>query len=438
MADVATRAMQAPSRQAVAKRRARLRRGAADETRARDWSRAPKPTENELMLPLLATIERLGGEARPAEIYDALADAVDLDPGIRDMTRIFANGRESNLWERQVRWVRQTAKRMSLITSPARGVWGLSERGAEALGLVRPGVVVKVFEGANGESWWAQAETAVGMIPPASVDLIFTSPPYPLLVDKRGYGTMNVPDWLEWMYGLCGRWKSRLSETGSLVLNLGPVGISGRPGQSPYIERLTLALIDELGFNLMDRFYWHNPTRMPPMEWVVKRRVRCRPSVEPLLWLSPGLRPKADNRKVLEPYKTSRWLTQSFDGHRPSGFDLAAGKSFAEERGGRIPDTLLNVANSASSCRWRRAAKAAGLPAHPAVMPEAVASFFVEFLTDPGDLVYDPFMGAGTTAMASERLGRRWIGTERALSFIRGQAVRLSYADAGVDVREGA
>ena len=36
----------------------------------------------------------------------------------------------------------------------------------------------------------------------------------------------------------------------------------------------------------------------------------------------------------------------------------------------------------------------------------------IEYLTSPGDLVLDPFLGSGTTAVVCERLGRRWIGCE--------------------------
>ncbi|MDA8008292.1 MAG: site-specific DNA-methyltransferase [Alphaproteobacteria bacterium] len=49
---------------------------------------------------------------------------------------------------------------------------------------------------------------------------------------------------------------------------------------------------------------------------------------------------------------------------------------------------------------------------HPAIMPEPLAEDMVRTWSDPGDLVYDPFMGSGTTAKAAIRLGRRWVGSE--------------------------
>lgn len=49
---------------------------------------------------------------------------------------------------------------------------------------------------------------------------------------------------------------------------------------------------------------------------------------------------------------------------------------------------------------------------HKAVMHEDVAFFFINNFTKPGDTVYDPFMGTGTTALVCRRLERNWVGSE--------------------------
>jgi modification methylase len=49
---------------------------------------------------------------------------------------------------------------------------------------------------------------------------------------------------------------------------------------------------------------------------------------------------------------------------------------------------------------------------HPAPFPEQLVENCILLTTQPGDLVYDPFLGSGTTAVVSERLGRVWQGTE--------------------------
>ena len=53
-------------------------------------------------------------------------------------------------------------------------------------------------------------------------------------------------------------------------------------------------------------------------------------------------------------------------------------------------------------------------------MPIDLPKFFIEFLTDPGDLVLDPFAGSNTTGAAAEQLGRRWIAVESDVSYVNG------------------
>jgi site-specific DNA-methyltransferase (adenine-specific) len=49
---------------------------------------------------------------------------------------------------------------------------------------------------------------------------------------------------------------------------------------------------------------------------------------------------------------------------------------------------------------------------HPAIFPEELAAKHIITWTKEDDLVYDPFMGSGTTAKLSIQLGRNWIGSE--------------------------
>ena len=49
---------------------------------------------------------------------------------------------------------------------------------------------------------------------------------------------------------------------------------------------------------------------------------------------------------------------------------------------------------------------------HKAMMNPKVAEFFLEKFTQEGDVIYDPFMGCGTTAIVSKKLRRDYIGSE--------------------------
>jgi hypothetical protein len=70
--------------------------------------------------------------------------------------------------------------------------------------------------------------------------------------------------------------------------------------------------------------------------------------------------------------------------------------------------------------------------AHPAAMPVRLPEFFVKLLTDPGDLVVDPFAGSNATGAAAERLGRRWVSVEPDESYVAGSRGRFANVRANV------
>jgi site-specific DNA-methyltransferase (adenine-specific)/modification methylase len=54
-----------------------------------------------------------------------------------------------------------------------------------------------------------------------------------------------------------------------------------------------------------------------------------------------------------------------------------------------------------------------GRALHPTQKPERLLEIIITASSDPDDIVLDPFVGTGTTAVVSQRLGRRWIGIEK-------------------------
>ena len=58
-------------------------------------------------------------------------------------------------------------------------------------------------------------------------------------------------------------------------------------------------------------------------------------------------------------------------------------------------------------------------------MPSSLPEFFIKFLTDPDDIVLDPFGGSNTTGAAAEKLGRHWVATEPQKDYIRGSLGRF-------------
>jgi site-specific DNA-methyltransferase (cytosine-N4-specific) len=59
-------------------------------------------------------------------------------------------------------------------------------------------------------------------------------------------------------------------------------------------------------------------------------------------------------------------------------------------------------------------------------MPLDLASFFIKLLSEPGDIIYDPFGGSNTTGKAAELNGRRWVISELSEEYLHGSKGRFT------------
>jgi site-specific DNA-methyltransferase (cytosine-N4-specific) len=85
----------------------------------------------------------------------------------------------------------------------------------------------------------------------------------------------------------------------------------------------------------------------------------------------------------------------------------------------------LTVSNTVSTDDYRAFCKANELKIHPARMAPELPEFFIRFLTDEDDLVFDPFGGSNTTGAAAEGLGRQWLTLEPQNEYIQGSLGRF-------------
>ena len=204
------------------------------------------------------------------------------------------------------------------------------------------------------------------------------------------------------------------------------------------VRALLVALVDQGNFHLAEEFFWFNKAKLPsPAQWVTIERIRVKDAVTPIWWLSKGTNPKADNRRVLKPYsKRQKDLFRNGynQGRRPSGHRIGAG--FSIDNGGAIPPNFIEVANTRSNDPYQRYCREKGIDAHPARFPEEVPDFFVRFLTEPGDVVLDPFAGSNTTGFVAERLSRRWIAIDQEKRYLDGSRGRFNGSVHPVDSSE--
>lgn len=265
------------------------------------------------------------------------------------------------------------------------------------------------------------------------VQLIITSPPFPLN-KKKEYGNFQGEDYKEWLasisIGLC----ELLTSNGSIVIEMG----NGWEAKSPIFSTLPIESLLEFKkkglLNLCQEFICYNPSRLPsPAQWVTIERIRTIDSYTRLWWMSKSKRPKADNRKILRPYseRMKKLLKkQSYNsGKRPSNHKINDTSFLTNNRGSimpnviqiedimepgsaRMPENIFSLSNTKSNTKFMNACKESGITPHPARMPLELVEFFVEFLTDENDIVFDPFGGSNTTGYIAEKLKRNWIVTE--------------------------
>jgi site-specific DNA-methyltransferase (cytosine-N4-specific) len=287
-----------------------------------------------------------------------------------------------------------------------------------------------------GAAYCGDSLDLLDSLPDASVNLVLTSPPFALQREKE-YGNKAQAEYVAWLANFARLVHRKLKDDGSFVLDLGGAYEPGSPTRSLYNFRVPIHFCDELGFHLAEDFYWHNPSKLPsPIEWVNKRKLRAKDSVNTVWWFGKTRWPKADVSKVLTEYSDRmKKLLENPDGFytpkkRPSGHDI--GKAFAKDNGGAIPPNLLQISNSESNGSYLRGCKTVGAKGHPARFPAKLPEFFIRFLSEPGDLVLDIFAGSNTTGHVAESEGRKWLAFEERLDYLAASSFRF-FADASTD-----
>ncbi len=294
------------------------------------------------------------------------------------------------------------------------------------------------FASRLGAAYCGDSLELLQALPSASVNLVVTSPPYALHF-KKAYGNEHKDSYVKWFLPFANEIQRVLTSDGSFVLNIGGSYNQGTPTRSIYHFKLLVALVEEIGFHLAQECFWYNPAKMPvPAEWVTVRRIRVRDSVEYVWWLSKTPHPKASNLNVLKEYSEDmiRLNRNGVRGTtRPSGhvirnsFDkIDAGGAIppnVTEAEFDIPESMLKMGNNAANDLYTKRCKEEGIKIHPARFPALLPKFFIKLLTDPNDLVLDPFAGSLTAGAVAEQLDRRWIAGEAIEEYLKAGTFRF-------------
>src|SRR5260221_4713998 len=222
-------------------------------------------------------------------------------------------------------------------------------------------------------------------LPNESVNLVLTSPPFALQREKEYLdrpGNKSQENYVEWLAAFGALVFRKLKQDGSFVVDIGGAYVKGAPERALYPFRVLLKFCDDLGFKLAQDFYWNNPSKLPsPIEWVNKRKLRAKDSVNTVWWFSKTQWPKADASKVLAPY-SDRMKKLIHDpgafykpAKRPSGHDIT--DRFGKDNGGALPSNLLQIPNCESNGKYLAACKLVGARQHPARFPAKLPEVFI-------------------------------------------------------------
>lgn len=378
-------------------------------------------------------VERIYAEAPDAlsneEMYARVQEHTGMTNEQLQEMKTFGTGKtKTSAVKNKLRWFQQTLRQAGIIerVPGARAVWKYAKKTSSDLHEVRDDVRVVAFSTDLGVAIFGDARNVFSSID-EPITLCLTSPPY-MLKNARDYGSPAKTEtaYIDFMLRSLEPIVESLVRGGSVVINTSSdIFNPGRPSRSLYLERLTLALCDNFGLELMDRLIWVNRSKPPaPTHWACKEKVQLAVAWEPVLWFTnDAMHVKSDNRRVLQPHTDTHKRLIAAGGedritnYGDGAYQLKRG-SYGASTDGSIMRNVIERGNACSDTRFcHRVANELGLPRHGATFPTALASTLIEFLTEKGDLVVDLFAGLCKVPVAAERLGRRWIASDKILEW---------------------
>jgi len=235
-------------------------------------------------------------------------------------------------------------------------------------------------------------------IPDNTVDLTLTSPPYDDLrtYNKHLSGNRTEFNGYSFPFESIAQELFRITKKGGVVVWV--VGDATNKGSETGTSFRQALYFKECGFDLYDTMiYQKTGTPFPQKD-------RYNQTFEYMFVFSKG-KPNTFN-PIMKKNATAGAVRHSrkfrtADGEMKPGFN---GKPINEYG---IENNIWLIKNG-----MNKSTKDIIAFEHPAIFPEELALKHVITWTKKGDLVYDPFMGSGTTAKASIQLERNWIGSE--------------------------
>jgi site-specific DNA-methyltransferase (adenine-specific) len=215
------------------------------------------------------------------------------------------------------------------------------------------------------------------------IDLSITSPPYDNLREYNGY---------EFEFEKIAKELFRVTKDGGVIVWIvGDATINGSETGTSFKQAL---YFKEIGFNLHDTMIWDKKT----FTATGSLKVRYAPVFEYMFVLSKG------KCKTFNPIKDKK----------NKHFKKSFATSTVRQKDGTTKPLSKNIVTKEFGQRHNIWSISTAKPYgnHPAAYPEKLSNDHILSWSNEGDLIYDPFMGSGTTAKSAYLQKRNWIGSE--------------------------
>jgi len=233
---------------------------------------------------------------------------------------------------------------------------------------------------------------------PDSVDLIITSPPY---ANNRKTPYVGIPtkNYVEWFMPISLKLKRVLKPEGSFILNMKERTEKGE--RQTYVLEVILRM-KEQGWHWVEEYIWHKKNCYPG-----KWPNRFRDAWERCLHFTKNKEFKMFQDSVMVPMgewkekrmnKLSQYDKIRHESRALSGFGRQV--SNWQNREKAYPTNVLHLPTVCSNKN------------HSAAFPIELPIWFINLFTLENDVVLDPFLGSGTTAIACVKSNRHYIGIE--------------------------